>query len=153
MRLTEEKSRDAFVDAIEFAAGKFAECRGFASAEYLDAGLFIASLCCAPEKAVENAAVMNRLLAEAQNAGITAEELERSKNKILSRLARASERAGRRLFAIGTEWTQTGRYFSTEDDMNRIRSMSVESVNSVLQRYPITDPLTVAIGPMEDGEF
>ena len=130
-----------------------ADSASFSYSDYLDAGLFIASLCCAPEKAAENAAVMNRVLAEAQNSGITAEELERSKNKILSRLARAGERAGRRLFAVGAEWAQTGRYFSTEDDMNRIRSMSVEAVNSVLEQYPITDPLTVAIGPMKEGEF
>ena len=36
MHLTEEKSRDAFVDAIEFAAERFSECSGFTDAEYLD---------------------------------------------------------------------------------------------------------------------
>ena len=36
MRLTEEKSRDTFVDAIEFAAARFPECAGFCDAEYLD---------------------------------------------------------------------------------------------------------------------
>lgn len=34
MRLYEEKSRDAFVDAIEFAAERFADCTGFTDAEY-----------------------------------------------------------------------------------------------------------------------
>ena len=36
MHLTEEKSRDTFVDAIEFAAARFTECAGFTDAEYLD---------------------------------------------------------------------------------------------------------------------
>ena len=36
MHLTEERSRDLYVDAIEFAAGRFPECAGFCDAEYLD---------------------------------------------------------------------------------------------------------------------
>lgn len=36
MRLTEERSRDSFTDAIEFAAKLFPECSGFTDAEYLD---------------------------------------------------------------------------------------------------------------------
>lgn len=130
-----------------------ADTASFSYGDYFDAGFFVASLCCAPEDVAENVAVMNQVLAEAQRSGVTAEELERSKNKILSRLARASERAGKRLFSVGADWTQTECYTSTEDVRNRISSMSVDTVNSVLECYPITDPLTVAVGPIEEGAF
>lgn len=60
MFLTEEKSRDAFVDAIEFAAARFGECSGFTDAEYLDAGRSrVFAVCALPARLPVALPIMN----------------------------------------------------------------------------------------------
>src|SRR5262249_48712147 len=73
--------------------------------EYDGAGAFYTSFGCDPERAQENLAIVQRLLAQARHEGVSDEELRQAKNKVLSRVVRASERPMGRMQAIGMSWT------------------------------------------------
>ena len=60
--------------------------------EYDAAGEYYTSLSCDPDDAAENLEIVGKVLAEVQRDGLTAEELERAKSKIGSRVVRGSER-------------------------------------------------------------
>lgn len=117
--------------------------------DFYDAGFFLASLCGAPEDTAENLAVMNDVFLQAERDGVTEPELERARNKLLSRLVLAGERTQGRLFSVGSEWTQTRRYFSIQNDLEIVRGMTLERLNAVLKKYPLSRTLTVAVGPLE----
>lgn len=129
-----------------------ADCATFSFADFYDAGFFLASLCCNPEDTAENVEIMNGVLAGVLRDGVTDEELERAKNKLLSRLVLSSERSSGRLFSVGTEWTQTRRYYTVADDLDIVRRMTREQLADVLSTYPLRDPLQVAVGPLT-GDF
>lgn len=127
-----------------------ADSATFSFADFFDAGFFLASLCCNPEDASENVGLINRVLADVTRSGVTTEELERAKNKILSRLVLLSERSSGRLFSVGTEWTQTRRYYTVADDLEIVRRMTKEQLADVMSKYPLSNPLQVAVGPLTD---
>ncbi len=127
-----------------------ADCASLGFYEFFDAGYFCTSLCCAPECAAENARIAEDVCRRATDEGVTAEELDRAKNKILARLVMAAERSRGRLFAIGSEWTMNRAYSPIGDDLKIVREMTLDRVNGLLRKYPLTPKLTVAVGPLEE---
>ena len=125
-----------------------ADIASLSYSDFYDAGFFLASLCCAPEDTLENLAVMNEILDSVTSEGVRESELERAKNKLLSRLVLAGERTQGRLFSVGTEWTQTRQYFPIQNDLEIVRAMTLDQLDAVRQKYPFSQPLVVAVGPL-----
>ncbi len=117
--------------------------------DYCDAGILTAILCCAPDQTAENLKIMNDVLCGAQNSGIQEEELERAKNKILSRMVLGAERPIGRLFALGSEWLQKHEYVSLRNDIDQVRAITVQDISNVLKKYPFDNPMTVLTGPLD----
>ena len=69
-----------------------ADTAALSYSDYSDAGTMTAVLCCAPEQTAEDLKIMNDILINAQENGILESELERAKNKILSRIVLGAER-------------------------------------------------------------
>ena len=127
-----------------------ADCASLSFCEFLDTGYFCTSLCCAPEDAAANVRIAREVCSRAAEEGVTAEELDRARNKILARLVMASERSRGRLFSVGNEWMVNRAYLPISADLRIVREMSLDRVNGVLRKYPVTPKLTVAVGPLED---
>ena len=127
-----------------------ADCASLGFDDFLDAGFFCGSLCCAPESAAENARIAEEVCRRATDEGVTAEELERAKNKILSRLVMASERSRGRLFSIGNEWMTNRAYSPIKAEIEIIRGMTLDRVNALVKKYPVAPKMTVAVGPLEE---
>lgn len=127
-----------------------ADCASLSFCEFLDTGYFCTSLCCAPEDAAANVRIAREVCSRAAEEGVTAEELDRARNKILARLVMASERSRGRLFSVGNEWMVNRAYSPISADLRIVREMTLDWVNGVLRKYPVTPKLTVAVGPMED---
>ena len=116
---------------------------------YSDLGCFVTSLACRPEDVASNLRAIRDVLAEAQRDGVTEQELERSRNKMLASSALSAERPMTRLFALGGEWLATGNYRSVEDDLRILRNLTLDDVNGVMKRYGFNDPFTIAVGPLD----
>lgn len=116
---------------------------------YSDLGCFTTSLACRPEDVESNLRTISDVLEEARRDGVTEEELNRARNKMLASAALSAERPIARLFAIGGEWLATGRYRSVEDDLAVLRKITLDDVNEVTATYPLANPFTIAVGPLD----
>ncbi len=118
--------------------------------DYEGTGSFYTSFSCDPEQTDDNLAIVRDVLAELQKDGITQEELNQAKSKILSRVVRSSERPMGRMQAIGMSWTYLGRYRSVDDELAAFDAVTLDKVRELLERYPLTQITTFALGPLKE---
>lgn len=116
--------------------------------EYEGAGAFYTSFSCEPEQTEENLAIVSRVLSDVQRDGITEEELNQARSKVLSRVVRGSERPKGRMMALGTNWIYQHAYRSVDDDLRAYESVARPAIRQVLERYPIDRATTLALGPL-----
>jgi predicted Zn-dependent peptidase len=128
--------------------GKADSC-SFGMTEYIDAGVYIMSLSCSPELVCENMEHVQAIYDTINADGITEEELNRNKTKMLSRMALANEQPGNRLFSFGNEWLQERKYYPIREELNFVQNVTLDDINAVLRKYPIQNPYTISIGPLE----
>ncbi len=126
-----------------------AECASLSCATFSDGGFFETSLCCNPEDTDDNLAVIRDILTDASKSGVTEEELERAKNKLLTAIALSAERPMSRLFAIGEEWLTNGKYYSVADELKIVREITLDQVNALFRKYAFNDPFTIAVGTLD----
>ena len=118
--------------------------------EYEGAGLFLTYMSCDPDEAAENLQRIADVYRQAQECGITSDELAQAKSKVASRVVLSGERPRGRLFALGGDWVQRRQYRSIRDDLEAVSAITLQQALSVLQRYPLTRSTTVTIGPLEE---
>jgi predicted Zn-dependent peptidase len=116
--------------------------------EYEGAGAFYTSFSSEPGQAEDNLAVVLGVLREVRREGITVDELNQARNKILSRVVRGSERPKGRMMAIGMAWTYQHEYRSVDDDLRAYEAVTLDSIRETLDRYPIDRVTTLALGPL-----
>jgi predicted Zn-dependent peptidase len=118
--------------------------------EYEGTGAFYTSFGCEPDDTEENLARVHDVLAAVRHEGISEEELEQARNKMLSRVVRGSERPKGRMMAIGMHWTYQGEYRSVDDDLRAYEKVTLKTIREVLERYPIDGVTTLALGPLTE---
>ncbi len=127
-----------------------AETAAWGAHEFQHAGVYLGYLSCAPEEAAENLARMKRVLAEVQSGGVTSEELEQAKNKICAHLVLQAERPTNRMFAVGNAWIQRRQYKTVREAVAAYRAVTLADIRAVLDKYPIFQSATVAVGPLTE---
>jgi predicted Zn-dependent peptidase len=116
--------------------------------EYEGTGAFYTSFSSEPEQTEDNLALTLEVLHEVGKEGISEEELQQARNKILSRVVRGSERPKGRMMAIGMGWIYLHAYRSVDDDLKAYESVILDAVRDVLDRYPPDQVTTLALGPL-----
>ncbi len=116
--------------------------------EYEDSGVMMTYMSCTPELAAENLQRAYDVYRQAESDGITEEELQQAKSKLLSRIVLVSERPRGRLFGVGTEWVYRQEYCSIDDDLRQVTEVSLDEVNALLVQYPLSKSNTITIGPL-----
>jgi predicted Zn-dependent peptidase len=116
--------------------------------EYEGAGAFYTSFSCEPEQTEEDLAIVLKILRDVQRDGITEEELQQARSKVLSRVVRASERPKGRMTALGDNWTYQHEYRSVDDDLRAYEAVTTSAIREVLERYPLDRLTALALGPL-----
>src|SRR5262249_50363519 len=110
---------------------------------------FYTSLSCEPAATQENLGIVREVLREVQKKGVTAEELNQAKSKVLSRVVRGSERPMGRMQALGMAWIYLHQYRTVDEELNAFEAVTLRDVREVLDRYPLDQVTTLALGPLE----
>jgi predicted Zn-dependent peptidase len=131
----------------EFIDNGIADTAGMAIHEYSDNGFWATVLASEPDEAMEVLASMQKILVTVMQEGVTDGELERAKNKALSRIVIGSEGSDGRLFPIGSEWLLSGKYVTLQQEADSIRNLTTTDIKNVLKKYPLNNPLIMTIGP------
>jgi predicted Zn-dependent peptidase len=116
--------------------------------EYEGAGAFYTSFSCLPEQSGEDLELVMDVLRDVQSNGIREEELNQARSKVLSRVVRGSERPKGRLMALGMNWIYQHGYRSVDDELRGFESVTLTSIQEVLERYPLDRVTTLALGPL-----
>jgi predicted Zn-dependent peptidase len=117
--------------------------------EYLGAGVLMTYMSCQPDATADNLRRIQEVYRRAEADGFTAAELAQAKSKINSRVVLGSERPRGRLFVVGGNWTQRHEYRSVRDDLDAVEALTLDQIAAVLARYPLTRPMTFAVGPLD----
>ncbi|MEC8306106.1 MAG: insulinase family protein, partial [Planctomycetota bacterium] len=86
------------------------EYAGVATYEYEGSGLAMTLLCCEGGTGMENLARLETAQKKLSEEGVTEDELERAKRKVISGLVLQSERPESRMFSVGSGWLIHGDY-------------------------------------------
>jgi predicted Zn-dependent peptidase len=118
--------------------------------DYEGTGSFITSYSCEPENTAEILSVIRSIFAEVQHDGITAEELEIAKSKVLSRFVRMNERPMSRMMSVGSNWTSLKQYRSVDVELAAFDAVSLADVRQVLEQFPFDQLSVTALGPLTE---
>jgi len=127
-----------------------AECAALGSYEFQGTGLFMTYLSCSPEDTLENLDAVRRIFQQAEQEGVTEEELQQAKSKILSHLVLQSERPSNRLFSVGNNWLQHRHYRTVRQTMDLYQRVTRNDVQAVLEQYHLGQHTTVTVGPLTE---
>jgi predicted Zn-dependent peptidase len=81
---------------------------------------------------------------------MTREELQQAKNKVKARVVLGSERPQNRLFNVGGNWLQRREYRTVADDLKSLDDVTLDDLQAVLRKFPLTRYTTITVGPRKD---
>ena len=99
-----------------------------------ECGCVVGYLCCAPEDAEENQALMRHVIEETLRNGITPKEIELARNKIASSLILSDERPSNRLFALGQSWLNRRNYEPLEVVLSRYAAVTADDMMHIAEQ-------------------
>jgi predicted Zn-dependent peptidase len=103
-----------------------------------------------PDQAAENLARIQKVLADVEKNGVTQAELDQTLNKICAHIILQAERPSSRLFSIGSSWIQRRQYKTVRETVERYRALTLRDLARVVEKYPLRQSATVAIGPLKE---
>ena len=110
-------------------------------------GAFCSYLRCDPENADKVMEIVRGIFASLADDGISDEELQTAKNKVLSGLTIRCEVPMGRLSGLGVNWIYRKEYRSVAEDVADINRVTVEDVNSLIADFDLGQFTQYSIGP------
>ena len=126
-----------------------AEAADLAFNEYDGAGTWLTYVSSAPEQTRENLERVTAIFNAVNVEGVSEEEIDQARNKVLSRLVLRSERPMGRLSSLGSNWVYRQEYCSVAEELDAYRRLTPAHIRELLNRYPLAQMTTVGVGPME----
>jgi predicted Zn-dependent peptidase len=145
MAVGDDSGSRLYWELIDPGLADSADCSYY---DYEGTGAFYTSFSCQPEQAEEDLAILFDVLHGVQKEGLNEEELNQARNKILSRVVRGSERPKGRMMALGMNWIHQHGYRTVDDELRAYEAVNLASIREVLQRYPLDQLTTFALGPL-----
>jgi predicted Zn-dependent peptidase len=114
-------------------------------------GAFYSYIRCSSENVPKVLKTVGRIFQGLAENGVSEEELQKAKNKILSALVIKNELPMGRLVDLGYNWIYLQRYLTVKDDIDAVRAVRVDDVCSLIERFDPGDFTQLSIGPAQSG--
>ena len=118
--------------------------------DYNQAGAYFTFLSCEPDEVQANLARLDAAFRLAAADGVTADELQRAQNKVVSRSVLRSERPMGRLSSLGFHWTYRREYLTVDREIEAYENVKLADIRRVLEAYPLSPATIVSVGPTTD---
>ena len=79
--------------------------------------------------------------------GVTEDELNQAKNKVLARSVLRSERPMGRLASLGFHWMYRRAYLTVEDELEAFSRVTLDDLRRLLRDWPLWPMTVVSVGP------
>lgn len=142
----DDQNSRLFWSLVDPGLAEFAEV---SYTEFQDTGMFSTFVCCSPEETDELLARVGETFDEVNRRGITAEELAIAKAKIGSRIVLRGEQSWDRFNALCGQWGANRECRDLQQDLAILDQISLDSIRTLLEEYPLRQTTTVTIGPLE----
>lgn len=114
------------------------------------AGAYGGNLVCEPERAQQALDLYRGVLAEVQDAGVTADEVARAVRRFASGFTLGAESPLGRLINVGSDWVYRRRVTPLDEAIAALRAVTVDDCRALLAERPF-DHLSVAcVGPLTE---
>jgi predicted Zn-dependent peptidase len=110
-------------------------------------GAFCSYIRCGSNNVEKVLDVVAKVFRDVAENGITQDELTKAKNKLLSALVIKNELPMGRLIDLGFNWTYLHEYRAVAQDIEDIKSVTAEQVNSLIEELKPGDFTQLSIGP------
>ncbi|MFC1677839.1 M16 family metallopeptidase [Planctomycetota bacterium] len=110
-------------------------------------GTFYSYINCATDNVDKVMKTVKSIFSSIAESGVTPEELRKAKNKILSALVIKNELPMGRLVDLGFNWTYLGQYRRIEEDIDAIKAVTVDEINSLIKQFDPGNFTQLSIGP------
>jgi predicted Zn-dependent peptidase len=110
-------------------------------------GTFCSYIRCSSANVSKVLEIVRSIFDSLSKNGITEDELQKAKNKILSALVIKNELPMGRLTDVGFNWIYLNQYRRIEDDINAIRAVTVDDINSLIEQFSPGNFTQLSIGP------
>ncbi|MEO0474415.1 MAG: pitrilysin family protein [Planctomycetota bacterium] len=113
------------------------------------AGAFMSYVSCDPDRAEAVEGKLFDTLDGITGSGfdINTGEVQRAKNKLVTRATLQGERPAGRMQALGAKWMMHGRYVSLDEELDHLLAVKVDDLAKVLGAYTFTPRTIVTLGP------
>ena len=110
-------------------------------------GLFYSYIQCGVENAARVTEIVADIFEDVRRDGVSQDELTKARNKVLSALVLKNELPMGRLVDLGFNWMYLGRYRSVEEDVEAIKAVTVEEINSLCRELDLGSFTQYSLGP------
>ena len=110
-------------------------------------GTFYSYIRCGRQNVAKVLDVIRGVFDDLAKDGVTEDELTTAKNKVLSALVIKNELPMGRLVDLGFNWTYLQQYRMIEDDVEAIKAVTVDDVNTLIDDVKPGDFTQLSIGP------
>lgn len=131
----------------------YADSVDFSYHEYQGAGAYLGYCGGDPDQAAANLKRYLDVLREVQRDGITEKEMNLARAKLASRVIRGNERPMGRMGSVSFNWHYLNEYRTADDELASIDSVTLKSIRTLLDTYPIDKPTVLAYGPLESDKI
>jgi predicted Zn-dependent peptidase len=112
-------------------------------------GIFCSYLNCSSENTGKVLDTVKSIFESLSKSGITEDEMKTAKNKILSALVIKNELPMGRLIDLGGNWIYLQQYRTIEDDINAIKTVTIDDVCSLIEQFNPGDFTQFSMGPVQ----
>lgn len=114
-------------------------------------GVFYSYIRCSSDNVEQVLDIVRNIFNDISKEGITQNELEKAKNKILSELVIKNELPMGRLVDLGFNWVYLKKYHTIEEQVDAIKAVTVKDINSLIELYNPINFTQFSIGPERNG--
>lgn len=110
-------------------------------------GAFYSYIRCGSENVSRVLDIVGDIFGDLAKRGVTEEDLRKAKNKVLSAVAIKNELPMGRLIDLGFNWIYLQEYRPLAEDIEAVKAVTVEEVNSLIEQLRPGDFTQFSIGP------
>jgi predicted Zn-dependent peptidase len=115
-------------------------------------GIFYSYISCSSENAGKVFDTVKSIFESLSKSGVTKDEMKTAKNKILSALVIKNELPMGRLIDLGFNWIYLQQYRTIEDDINAIKAVTADDVQSLIKQFNPGDFTQLSMGPAYNSQ-
>ncbi|MEJ5258773.1 MAG: pitrilysin family protein [Anaerohalosphaeraceae bacterium] len=110
-------------------------------------GILSSYIRCPAENRQKALQIVRNIFDELKQNGVSQNELTAAKNKVLSAITLEAERPMGRLVSLGFNWIYLKSYRPVSEDVQAVKSVTVDQINQFIRDYPLDKFTQVSIGP------